>query len=137
MELAHPPEQATGSQGLWAELHGSSATLLVPLAARARAVGRWPALGWQDPEAQRIAALAPQDLAPLVQDDALVRSIVLRSQYIDQQVVQACAQGLPLADAAEAALQAAPEADLQVLLSTLFAQGAFAEHEPSPFSMDS
>lgn len=50
--------------------------------------------------------------------------------------LQACAQGLPLADAAEAALQAAPEADLQVLLSTLFAQGAFAEHEPPPFSMD-
>ncbi len=93
MELVHHPEQATGSQGLWAVLHGSSATLLVPLAARARAVGRWPALGWQDPEAQRIAALAPQDLAPLVQDDALVRSIVLRSQYIDQQVLQACAQG--------------------------------------------
>lgn len=51
--------------------------------------------------------------------------------------LQACAQGLPLADAAEVALQAAPEADLQVLLSTLFAQGAFAEHEPPPYSMDS
>lgn len=51
--------------------------------------------------------------------------------------LQACAQGLPLADAAEAALRAAPEADLQVLLSTLFAQGAFAEQEPPPFSMDS
>ncbi|MBT9594925.1 MAG: putative DNA-binding domain-containing protein [Vitreoscilla sp.] len=49
--------------------------------------------------------------------------------------LQACAQGLPLADAAEAALRVAPEADLQVLLSTLFAQGAFAEDEPPPFSM--
>lgn len=52
-------------------------------------------------------------------------------------LLQACAQGVPLADAAEAALRVAPEADLLALLSTLFAQGAFAEHEPPPFSMDS
>lgn len=51
--------------------------------------------------------------------------------------LQACAQGLPLADAAEAALRVAPETDLQVLLSTLFAQGAFVEVEPPPHSMDS
>lgn len=51
--------------------------------------------------------------------------------------LQACAQGLPLTDAAEAALRVAPEADLQALLSTLFAQGAFVEVEPPPYSMDS
>lgn len=50
--------------------------------------------------------------------------------------LQACARGLPLADAAEATLQAAPEADLQVLLSTLFAQGAFAEEAPTPYSRE-
>jgi hypothetical protein len=43
--------------------------------------------------------------------------------------LQACAQGLPLADAAEAALQQAPETDLQALLSLLLAQGALAEPE--------
>lgn len=51
--------------------------------------------------------------------------------------LETCAQGLPLADVAEAALRVAPQTDLQVLLSTLFAQGAFAEVEPLPFSMDS
>lgn len=44
--------------------------------------------------------------------------------------LQASAQGLPLADAAEAAFQRAPETDLQALLSLLFTQGAFAEREP-------
>lgn len=48
----------------------------------------------------------------------------------------ACAQGLPLADAAEAALLAAPDADLQALLSTLFAQGAFAEPPTSRTSTE-
>ena len=46
--------------------------------------------------------------------------------------LQACAQGLPLADAAEAALRVVPEAHLQTLLSTLLAQGAFSEVEPPP-----
>lgn len=50
--------------------------------------------------------------------------------------LQACAQGLPLADAAEAALRMAPDADLQALLSTLFAQGAFAEQPTSPTSTE-
>ena len=50
--------------------------------------------------------------------------------------LHACAQGLPLADAAQAALRAAPDADLQALLSTLFTQGAFAEDGPPPNSMD-
>jgi Putative DNA-binding domain len=45
--------------------------------------------------------------------------------------LQACEQGMPLADAAEAALQRAPETDLQALLSLLFAQGAFAERAES------
>ncbi len=50
--------------------------------------------------------------------------------------LKGCAQGLPLADAAEAALRVTSEADLQALLSTLFAQGAFAEVDPPPYSMD-
>jgi len=50
--------------------------------------------------------------------------------------LHACAQGLPLADAAQAALRAAPDADLQALLSTLFTQGAFAEDGPPPNPMD-
>lgn len=45
--------------------------------------------------------------------------------------LQACALGLPLADAAEAALQQAPETDLQALLSLLLAQAALAEPEPA------
>lgn len=44
--------------------------------------------------------------------------------------LQVCAQGLPLAHAASAALQQAPETDLQALLTLLFSQGAFAEHQP-------
>lgn len=41
--------------------------------------------------------------------------------------LSACREGLALADAAEAALGVAPQADLQALLSRLFTQGAFAD----------
>jgi hypothetical protein len=45
--------------------------------------------------------------------------------------LQACAQGLSLADAAEAVLHRAPESDLQSLISLFFTQGAFIEREPT------
>ena len=47
-------------------------------------------------------------------------------------LLEACARRLPLADAAAAALAIDPDVDLQPLLTTLFAQGAFRSAAPNP-----
>jgi Putative DNA-binding domain len=47
-------------------------------------------------------------------------------------LLEACARGSPLAEAAAAAQAADPDVDLHALLATLFAQGAFRSLAPNP-----
>ena len=48
----------------------------------------------------------------------------------------ACADGQPLAGAAQAALEAQPDADLSLTLSTLLCAGAFSRMQPAPPSTE-
>lgn len=72
-----------------AQLQGASATLLLTLAARARAASQpdLPGLSdlpaWADPQACRIAAALPQACEAHAEDVAFVRGVVLRAQRFD------------------------------------------------------
>lgn len=68
-------------------LQGASATLLLTLAARARAASQPGLAGlpaFADPEAQRIAAALPQATQAYAQDLGFVRGVVLRSLLFDR-----------------------------------------------------
>jgi O-methyltransferase involved in polyketide biosynthesis len=65
------------------QLQGSSATLLLTLAARAESGRVIAASAFSDPEARRIAAALPLDLSAYVRDAAFVRGVVLRAALID------------------------------------------------------
>lgn len=73
---------------------GVSETLLIPLAARGLARRREPALGFADPEAERLVELFPERLAPYAKDRTTQRGIILREQWFDA-VVLAFARSNP------------------------------------------
>lgn len=77
MPIRSPAERAPA-------LQGATATLLLTLAARARADGVQAEPGFSDPEAQRIAAAMSLDLAAYTADAAFVRGVALRAALIDR-----------------------------------------------------
>ncbi len=70
-----PPTQA---------LQGATATLLLTLAARARAGGMADMPAFDDPQARRIAAALPLDLSDYAADAAFVRGVVVRALLFDR-----------------------------------------------------
>ncbi len=77
---------ASAQKTAWAALADSSATLALTLAARARPL---PKLNWRDALAEQVARACPLSLEQLTADPALVRGIIVRSQYFDQGVCHA------------------------------------------------